>query len=853
MTLSRIFTTLLLFITTLAVAQNATVNGKVYDDLGNPLPMAGVFINGKLMGATTIDGTFTYQIPQGENVLIKVTYQSYFPVELRRNIGAAEVVNLTFRLKPKELGTVVVSAPKTDPGITPIDIKTVNAIVTPAGGIEGIIKTLAGVVSNNELSSQYSVRGGNYDENLTYVNDIEVYRPFLVRSGQQEGLSFINPDMVENINFSAGGFEARFGDKMSSVLDIRYRKPTKFAGSASASLLGFTGQIEGTIKQRFTYMIGARQRTTQYLLNSLDTKGNYRPSFTDVQGQFTYDFTEKLSLQILGNYAQNVYRVVPENRETSFGTLNQALKLRVFFEGQEQNRFDTYMGAASLNWQTSNNWLNKFIVSAFQSVEQENTDILGQYFLNELESDFGSDDFGQLSALLGVGSFLNHNRNVLRSTVANVEHKSYLNIDNHKITYGIKFQHEEFEDKLSEWRYVDSADFSVPSGMDDIILLQDVVKTKINLSSNRVMGYVQYSFNDTLNDNSPLKPKHIWWITAGVRANYWDVNKQTVVSPRFQFAFQPDWKNDTIVKERKNGKLDTIVKQKQWLFRVQGGYYYQPPFYRELRDLNGVLNTSLQAQKSIHAIIGFDHYFKAWKRDFKMVVEGYYKYLDNLIPYEIDNVRIRYYAQNLSYGYATGLDMRINGEFVKGVESWMSLSIMGTKENLRNDVYYENYNAEGKLIIPGFTADQTVVKSIKKEPGFIPRPMDQRVTFSVFFQDHLPKWPTFKMSLTLTFGSGFPFGPPDLNRYKDTLRMPFYRRVDIGFSKDIITEKTKFKNPNGFFSHFKNVFIRLEIFNLLGVNNTVSYLWVKDYSGRQYAIPNYLTNRLINLRLYAKF
>lgn len=843
-----------LFVSAIAMAQNATVTGKVVDETGNPIPGAGIYINDKPQAITTLDGTFSCSVPQGQNVAIRITFLNYIPVTIKRNLGAAETVFLSVKLKPSELGTVVVKAVGSgDPGITSIDIKNIPGFVSVSGGIEGMIKTLAGVVSNNELSSQYSVRGGNYDENLTYVNDIEVYRPFLVRSGQQEGLSFVNPDMVSSINFSAGGFEARYGDKMSSVLDIKYRRPTKFAGSASASILGFTGQIEGTIKQRFTYMIGARQRTTQYLLNSLDTKGQYRPSFSDVQGQFTYDFTEKLQLQILANYAQNVYRVVPENRETSFGTLNEALKLRVYFEGQEQNRFDTYMGAASLIWQARNNWLQKFIFSAFKSVEQENSDVLGQYYLNELETDFGSDQFGQLSALVGVGSFLTHNRNVLTSNVVNVEHKSYLNFGNHKLVYGIKFQHEEFNDKLSEWRYVDSADYAVPSGPDNIIKLQDVIKTNISLSSNRVMGYVQYAYKDTLNKDSKVKRHHVWSVTGGVRANYWSVNKETVISPRVQLAFIPDWKSDTIIRTNKKGVLDTIVHQKQWMFRLQGGYYYQPPFYRELRDLNGNLNTSIQAQKSIHAILGFDHYFKAWKRDFKMVVEAYYKYLDNLIPYEIDNVRIRYYAQNLSNGYATGIDMRVNGEFVKGVESWMSLSVMGTKENLKNDVYYDRYDAQGKLIIPGFSANQVAVDSVAHHPGLIPRPMDQRVTFSIFFQDHLPRFPTFKMSLTLTFGSGFPFGPPDLNKYKDTLRMPFYRRVDIGFSKDIITENTKFKNPKGFFSHFKTMFIRLEIFNLLGVNNTVSYLWVKDFSGRQYAIPNYLTNRLINVRLYAKF
>lgn len=365
------------------------------------------------------------------------------------------------------------------------------------------------------------------------------------------------------------------------------------------------------------------------------------------------------------------------------------------------------------------------------------------------------------------------------------------------MVYGIKWQFEQFNDKLSEWRYIDSADYAVPSGQDDIILLQDVLKTNITLTSNRLMAYVQDSYADT------TARGHKWSATVGVRANYWSVNNETVISPRAQLSLTPKWKADTVYRVNKKGITDTLIHPKTWMFRLAGGFYYQPPFYRELRNLQGVLNTDIQAQRSIHIIAGTDHYFTAWKRDFKLSVEAYYKFLNNLIPYEIDNVRIRYYAENLSKGYATGIDARVNGEFVKGVESWMSLSIMKTGEDLSNDVYYDRYDINGNKIIPGFSADQTAVDSVANYPGMTPRPMDQRVTFSMFFQDHLPKWPTFKMSLTLTFGTAFPFGPPDFNRYKDTLRMPFYRRVDIGFSKQLVSDKTKFRNPNGFFSNFK--------------------------------------------------
>lgn len=844
--LHSLYIIILLLLSALAFGQTATVKGRVVNDKNEALPNVIITVNGISLAVTDLDGAFTLSSPAGKEVTITFRLNNTEQKLIKRTFAVDEAAQLNIKLDVKgaDINGVVIVADK--PGVS-IDPITTVVVTSPAGGVETIIKTLPGVVSNNELSSQYSVRGGSYDENLVYINDIEVYRPFLVRSGQQEGLSFINPDMVSGINFSAGGFEARYGDKMSSVLDIQYRRPTRFGGSASASILGFTGQLEGISKDnRFTFLVGARQRTTQYLLNSLDTKGNYRPSSADVQAQFTYDFTDNLQLQYLGSYSQNKYRVVPTNRETTFGTLNEALRLQIYFEGQETNSFDTYMSAFSLVYRANKNWLMKFITSGFRSTEVENSDVLGQYYLNDVETDFGSDDFGQSSALLGVGSFLTHNRNKLQSYIYNVEHKSYLTINKHHLVYGIKWQHEEFKDKLNEWRYVDSADYSVPSGNDDIIKLQDVLKTTLSLSSNRFMGYVQDSYSDT------TAKGHKWSATVGVRANYWSVNQQLVISPRVQISLTPKWKVDTVIKTNRKGILDTIIRPRTWQFRIAGGYYYQPPFYRELRSLQGTLNTDIRAQRSIHIIGGADHYFKAWKRDFKLSVEAYYKFLNDLIPYEIDNVRIRYYAQNLSSGYTTGIDARVNGQFVKGVESWMSLSIMKTGENLKNDVYYDLYDANGNKIIPGFSANQVAVDTVKYNPGLIPRPMDQRVTFSMFFQDHLPKWPTFKMNITLTFGTGFPFGPPDFNRYKDTLRMPFYRRVDIGFQKQLISEKTKFRDKS-MFRYFKNMFISLEVFNLLGVNNTVSYLWIKDFSGRQYAIPNYLTNRLINLRLYAQF
>lgn len=846
----------------LQLAQTYTIKGTTVDIRDNE-PVVGVIVKlGSVKQLTDLNGQFTFTVNatgtyvfQTEKTLTHESQKKTIVID-----GTNPSVNVTILLIPltNMLTGVDIKGQGNLGGPISLDPKNAYAIPTVGGGIESLIKTMPGVVSNNELSSQYSVRGGSYDENLTYINDVEVYRPFLVRAGEQEGLSFINPDMVESLTFSAGGFEAKYGDRMSSVLDIKYRRPTKFAGRASASILGFTGLIEGVNKSnRFTYMIGARQRTTQYLLNSLDTRGEYRPSSSDIQSQLTYDIRDNLQLQFLGSFARNLYRVVPTNRETDWGTLNQALRIRMFFEGQEVNSFDTYMGSTSLIWQPRRKWTTKFIASAFTSIEEENFSVLGQYFLNEIETDFGSDDFGQVSALLGVGSFLNNARNRLQSRVYNVENKTYYTNNNSKLTFGLKFQHESFTDRINEWRYVDSAGYAVPSGIDDVVLLQDVLKTTINLASNRMMGFVQYSYTDTTNVADSLKPKHVVSFTAGARANYWTLNNQTVISPRFQFYFKPDWKEKTVYRTDKKGVTDTIVKPRQWVFRLSGGWYYQPPFYRELRSLQGTINPNVRAQESIHIIAGADHYFKAWKRDFKMVVEAYYKFLNNLVPYEIDNVRIRYFAQNLSVGYATGLDFRVNGEFIKGIESWMSLSVMKTAENLRNDLFYNRFDKNGNLIIPGFSVDQNAVDSSAVFPGSIPRPMDQRVTFSIFFQDQLPKFETFKMSLNFVVGTGLPFGPPDFERYKDVLRMPPYRRVDIGFIKELVTDKTARKiaenRPNSFLRHIKKAFISLEVFNLLGINNTVSYLWVEDFSGRNYAIPNFLTNRLINLRLFVQF
>lgn len=713
-----------------------------------------------------------------------------------------------------------------------LDPKVLNQIPSPTGNLEDLIKTQMGVSSNNELSSGYSVRGGNFDENLIYVNDIEVYRPFLVRSGQQEGLSFANPNMVQNINFSAGGFEAKYGDKLSSVLDITYRKPLKFAGNASASFLGGNVQLEGITKNRIlAWNIGARYRTNSYVLKSLDTRlntsGGYRPSAMDVQSFLTFELNPKWRIEFLGNIASNKYLVKPVTRQTDFGTVKDALRLTIYFDGQELMQYTTYMGGLSTTFRPNSKTKLKLIGSAYLANEQEVYTVQGQYYIDQLEADLGKPNFGQVAFNRGVGTFLNNGRNYLTANVYNLEHKGTRLINNNsELLWGVREQYEKIEDRLGEWRTVDSAGYIVPYSTTEINLT-DVYKTKITLPSWRSQAYVQFNHTTLLNDSSSFK------VTAGVRANHWTVNNQTVFSPRITFAYKPNWKRD-------------------WLFKLSGGFYYQPPFYRELRNIDGTVNTGIKAQRSIHMVFTSDYIFKMWSRPFKLMMSAYYKQLNDIIPYEVDNVRIRYFANNNTKGYATGADFRINGEFVEGVESWASMGFLRTYEYSKDNIHYEYYNKDGEEIIRGYTFDQVKTDSQRIDPGYIPRPTDQLVTFGLFFQDHFPKYPAIKFNLNLQFGSGLPFGPPTHLRWQQVIRMPPYRRADAGMAYNVLKENREVKRKN-YFNNIKEMWIFLEIFNLLQIQNTVSYTWIQDVTGNRYAVPNYLTNRQINIRLQIKF
>ena len=794
-----------------------SISGTITDEENNTLPSVNIAILNTSIGATSLnDGSYNMEVPANKSMVVAYSFIGYEIEKIRLPMlkrGQNYTLNIQLKAKNTLLNDVIVKDKKSrKESFNRIKPKHVKILPGSQGGIEAILKTLPGVSSANELSSQYSVRGGNFDENLVYVNGIEVYRPFLIRAGQQEGLSFVNTDMVSSILFSAGGFEAKYGDKMSSVLDITYKRPRENAASLQLSMLGGSAHFEGASKNgRFSYLVGARHKTNEYVLNAMDTKADYIPKFSDLQTFINYELNTNWQISFLGNISKNEYTMIPENRDTEFGTLNEALKLTIFFEGKEVDKYETYFGALSTTYQPSTHLNLQFTTSAFQTFEQENFDILGEYWLYQLENNLGSDDFGNIAFDRGVGKYINHARNSLNARVMNFSHKGNYNNEDQKVDWGFRAQKEEIEDKISEWNLIDSAFFNYPHPNDNIggeadpnqqIVMSELLKTQINLSSYRNSGYMQFS-----------KDINNITINAGTRGSYWTYNEELLLSPRATIAYAPLWEKDIV-------------------FRAASGIYYQSPFYKELRTPEGTLNSNIKAQKSTHYVMGADYLFYSWGRPFKWITEVYYKNLENLIPYKVDNVRIQYLANDLSNGYAKGIDMKINGEFVSGVESWASLSVMKTEEDIVGDYII---NADGS----------------SSEAGFIPRPTDQRVNFSMFFQDYIPGNPNYKMHLNLIYGTGLSFGPPNSEKHQDVLRIPDYRRVDIGFSA-VLKDENK-KSRIKWLNAFNSIWVSAEVFNLLDINNTVSYLWVADITGRQYAVPNYLTARQLNAKLILSF
>ena len=788
------------------LAQQGIISGIVKGTENQPLQFVNIAVKGTTAGVTTgKDGRFELSVPANQEIVILFSYIGYEKDSITVRLKQNEQKNLDHTLQPSstQLESIEIRDQQLRTNtFSRLDPKVLTFIPTINASVEDLIKTMPGVSSRNELSSQYSVRGGNYDENLVFVNDIEIYRPFLVRSGQQEGQSFLNPDLVSGISFSSGGFDAKYGDKMSSVLDIKYKKPTEFAASFDVSLLGADAHVEGTFAKKFSYLLGTRYKTNSYLLKGLDTKGNYKPRFFDIQGMVNYEIDKKWELSVFGTFTDNVYKLIPETRETSFGTLDEAYKIRIYFDGRESDSYQNWLTALTLTFKPTQNIRLKLISSAFQTYEAETYDISGEYWLGKLEVFQGSGQ-GQVTEIMGVGAYLQHARNYLDGTVFNIEHRGYWDKNKSNLSWGLKYQHELFKYNINEWELQDSAGYSIPRPPDSLgaqyppnsdLILYNVIRSNTTVNTNRVSAFIQdtWTFKNRLNDIS---------VTAGLRTIYYDFNGQLLVNPRVNISFKPHWKNETV-------------------FRISTGLYSQPPTFREMADLEGNIVPGLKAQTSFQVVVGSDYYFKAWGRPFKFVTEAYYKNIQNLIPYEIDNMKIRYYGTNDAHGYAAGIDFRVHGEFVKGAESWASLSFLKTEE------YFQG--------------------------SWIPRPTDQRMNLAIFFQDYIPGFPTWKMNLTLVYGTGLPFGPPDSPRSAQTLRIPPYRRVDIGLSKQLIGMQTKFSEKNPL-RVIKSMWISLDVFNLLQISNTISYLWITDINGKQYAVPNYLTPRMVNLKLTARF
>ncbi|MGB1314206.1 MAG: TonB-dependent receptor plug domain-containing protein [Bizionia paragorgiae] len=801
------------------LAQTATVNGIILND--SDFPIENVNIKTVYDGTKTNEnGFYELKIPANTDVVIEFTHISHKKVQATVHLKNGEVFefNPVLKVNIEQISTVVISGKKRKDveGIITISPAVIRKIPGANAGVENLLKTLPGVSSNNELSTQYSVRGGNFDENLVYVNGIEVYRPFLVRSGQQEGLSFVNSDLVENIEFSAGGFQAKYGDKLSSVLDITYKKPNQFGVTADLSLLGGSVALETVSKDsKFTGIVGLRYRDNSLLVDAKETETNYDPKFADLQSYLTYQFTDKFALSFLGNASLNKYNYEPQTRQTNFGTLDDPLALLVYYEGQERDSYQTLFGALQGSYQVNDNLNLNLVASTYHTTEEEHFDILAQYRLGQVNTNIGDEDLGEVEFSEGIGGQLNHGRNDLDALITTLEHKGTYTKKGNEFKWSVKYTNEDIRDRLIEWEVIDSAGFSInPPTIDafndqpyspyegPLTAFQNV-NVKNNTQINRLQSYVQWSKKSNLG-------AHDVWYNAGVRSHSWTVKgdgiasqSHTVFSPRAQFAIKPDWNADM-------------------LFRISGGFYYQPPFYKELRDASGQVQPDVKAQQSIHLVIGNDYSFNIWERPFKLTSELYYKSLSDVNPYSVENVRIRYRANNSAEAYAYGLDLRLNGEFVPGTESWFSLGYLKTEENINNR-------------------------------GAIARPTDQRLKFAALFQDYVPNLPNFKMYLNVVYNTGLPGGSPSYaDPYQYQNRLPDYKRADIGFQFVIVDANKQF--DSGWKKPFKDLSLGFEIFNVFDNQNSITNTWVRDvYSKRQYAIPNYLTPRVFNIKTAMRF
>ncbi|MDF1574222.1 MAG: TonB-dependent receptor [Bacteroidales bacterium] len=795
------------------------LTGSIRDSTGQPVEFASISLLGTRQGTmSNPEGSYDLKVPAGRSYTVIISCVGYrtrqFAVRLEE--GETRTQDISLMRDIRAIREISVSA-RQERGSTfhRIDVEELNYMPTTTGKVETIIKSQAGVSSNNELSSQYSVRGGNFDENMVYVNDIEIYRPFLVRSGQQEGLSFVNSDLVSSIKFSAGGYDARYGDKMSSALDITYKRPGAFRRSSSVSLLGAAAHIEGASRKgRFTYLAGYRYKTTSYLLNTMETSGDYKPQFSDFQSLLTWQLSRTLELSFLGNWSSSTYQFIPSTRNTEFGTKDLPLNLKIYYDGQEVDKFDTYLGALSFHWKPVKGLSLKLIGSAFRTSERETFDILGQYWINELDNTIDSETYGDSILNIGVGTVLSHARNYLDAYVISVSHLGAYRSGYNHFQWGLSYQNQDFYDRINEWELIDSAGYVIPYN-GELLELTSSSRSENHISYDQFTGFFQ-------NTSEISGKKADLFITAGIRGTVWNFRRTTLLSPRLTISTQPNWERDM-------------------MFHLSAGYYFQPPFYKEMRMPDGRINQEIEPQRSIHLLLGGDYIFSLWDRPFKLSGEAYYKWLSNLIPYKIENIRLSYAGENISEGFARGIDFKLNGEFVHGAESWLTLSLLQTRENVENDLI-QVWNGSEYVTAPA---------------GEFSRPTDQLFTAGIYFQDYFPNNPGYKVHLNAFYGTGIPLSSPIDEQYYTRLRMRPYRRVDIGFSKVIKRETDMWgeRNPLRF---FESIWISGEIFNLLGIKNEASYLWIRTISDQEgipgmYGIPNYLTGRRFNLKISVSF
>ena len=782
----------------MAAQAQVKIHGKVTDADNNPLEFVMVRVAGTATGTTTgLEGNYQLSAAQQDTIKLVFTCIGYKEVE-RQLIDAKgdQTVNVRMYQSSKELAEIEVTEFKKQTGsLQAIDAGSYKLSPDVSGGsIESLITTMAGVNSSNEMSSQYSVRGGSYDENSVYINGIEVYRPLLVTSGQQEGLSIINPDMVDKVNFSTGGFPAEYGDKMASVLDITYRQPESFEGAISGSLMGGSLSL-GQSTRHFSQLHGVRYKRNTSLLSSMETKGEYDPNFFDYQTNLNYRINSKWQLSFLGNIAINNYNFTPVNRTTNFGTAEDAKQFTVYFDGKEKDRFETYFGALTLRYRPSKSTDYTLLASGYLTNELVTYDISGEYWLDQA----GTSGEGGIGGELGVGRYHEHARDRIRASVLSLAFRGNTSVAHHNISYGLTFNHENVYERSRERELRDSAGFSLPNNGETLEMIYTLTSRQ-DLSSNRVSLFAQDTYR--LNASSGY-----FSFNGGIRMSYWDFNKEFLISPRVNVGYVP-------------------ATNDHWAFRFATGLYYQSPFYKEFRMPveNGTmikLNNEIKSQRSWQFILGADYTFRMFNRPFKLSGEAYYKALSNLIPYEVDNLKVVYDGVNSSSGFATGVDFKLFGQFVPGSDSWISFSLMKTQEDLNG------------------------VK--------VPRPNDQRYSFALYFTDYFPKFPKLKFSLRGIFADGLPTTAPRSSRDKGYFRTPAYKRVDIGFSYALLSPLKEGEQRSGFLRHLKSVWLGLDCFNLFDISNVSSYYWVTDVNDIQYAVPNYLTRRQINVRLSIDF